>query len=356
MTGHDAGRVHGAWGCCTSRRAFLGGASALAANAVVPAARAQAHVRLDVHHHIFPEPLLKLQEKLNPAWANLVPPKRLKRWSPSIMLEAMDRDGVAMVLGSSAGEAAWFGDVAAARKIMRTWNEYAADLVRDHRSRFGFFAVVAPPDVDGSLAEIAYALDVLHADGIGFHTNYDGKFLGEAAFAPLFDELNRRKAVVYVHPIAAPCCRDVQPGIRANLLEFPFDTTRTIVSLLYSGTLSRCPDIRFIFSHGGGAMPMLAGRIELLAADYKGLREKIPGGIPGDLKRLYTDTAAATSTASLKATMRVTSPAHVLYGTDFPYLDIADANRGLAAADLPDDLKRRIEHDNALALFPRFAA
>lgn len=347
---------HAACRCCTSRRTLLGGAAAVAASAVVPAARAQARRRLDVHHHIFPEPLLKLQEKLNPAWGKLGPPRRLKEWSPAIMIEAMDHDGVAAVVGSSPGEAAWFGDVAAARKIMRAWNDYAADLVRDHRARFGFFAVVAPPDVDGSLAEISHALDVLHADGIGFHSNYDGKYLGDPAFAPLFDELNRRKAVAYVHPTTAPCCGHVQPGIRTNLLEFPFDTTRTIVSLLYSGTLTRCPDVRFIFSHGGGAMPMLAGRIELLGAEYKGLREKIPAGIPSELKRLYTDTAAATSAAAIKATISVTSPSHVLFGTDFPYLSIADANRGLASANLPDDLIRRIEHENALTLFPRFSA
>jgi predicted TIM-barrel fold metal-dependent hydrolase len=347
---------HAAWRCCTSRRAFVGGVSAFAASALVPTARAQARSRLDVHHHIFPEPLLKLQEKLNPAWGRLGPPRNLKEWSPSIMIEAMDRDGVAAALGSSPGEAAWFGDVAAARKIMRAWNDYAAELVRDHRARFGFFAIVAPPDVDGSLAEIGHALDVLHADGIGFHSNYDGKYLGDPAFAPLFDELNRRKAIAYVHPATAPCCRNAQPGIRTNLLEFPFDTTRTIVSLLYSGTLTRCPDIRFIFSHGGGAMPMLAGRIELLAAEYKGVREKIPAGIPLELKGLYTDTAGTTGPAAIQATISVTSPAHVLFGTDFPYLSIGTANRGLASANLPDDLIRLIERENALTLFPRFSA
>jgi predicted TIM-barrel fold metal-dependent hydrolase len=341
--------------CCTSRRSFLRGVSAFAATAVAPVAKADAGTRVDVHHHIFPRPILNLQEKLNPAWGRLGPPRSLKEWSPAIMIEAMDRDGVAASITSSPGEAAWFGNVEAARRIMRAWNEYAADLVRDHRSRFGFFAIVAPPDVDGSLAEITYALDVLHADGIGFHSNYDGKHLGDGAFTPIFDELNRRKAVAYVHPARAPCCTNLQPGIRTNLLEFPFDTTRTIVSLLYSGTLARCPDLRFIFSHGGGAMPMLAGRIDLLSAEYKGLREKVPAGIPAELQRLYTDIAGTTSAPSIRATMSVTSPSHLLYGTDFPYLSIAEANRGLAFVDVPDQVKRGIERENALALFPRFS-
>ncbi len=342
--------------CCTSRRAFLSGVTALGASAIAPIANAQTRSRLDVHHHIFPRPVLDLQEKLNPAWGKLGPPPRgLKEWSPAIMLEAMDRDGVDAAVASSPGEAAWFGDVAAARRIMRAWNEYAAVVARDHRLRFGFFAVVAPPDTEGSLAEIAYALDVLHADGIGFHTNYDGKYLGDVTFVPIFDELNRRKAVAYVHPARAPCCGNVQPGIRTNLLEFPFDTTRTIVSLLFSGTLTRCPEIRFIFSHGGGAMPMLAGRFDVLSAEYNGLREKIPAGIPEELRRLYTDTAGIANSASIQATMTVTSTSHLLYGTDFPYLSILTANRGLASLGLTDDLMRAIERENALALFPRFS-
>jgi len=228
--------------CCTSRRQFIGGLATLGASALMPAvAGAQAPYRIDVHHHIFPRPVLDLQEKLNPAWGRLAPPRTLKEWTPAIMIEDMDKNGVAAAIGSPPAPGAWFGDPAAARQIMRAWNEYAAGIVRDHRSRFGFFAMLAPPDVDGSLKEIEHAFDVLKADGIGLHSNYAGKYLGEAAFAPIFDELHRRKATVYIHPTFAPCCSNVQPDIRTNLLEFPFDSTRNIVSLLYSGTLSRHP-------------------------------------------------------------------------------------------------------------------
>jgi predicted TIM-barrel fold metal-dependent hydrolase len=342
--------------CCTSRRGFIGNLAAFGASAFVAAGRtrADAPARIDVHHHIFPREVLDLQEKLNPVWGHLKPPPSLKQWTPAVMIEALDRDGVAAAITSSPSPGAWFGNVEGARTIMRAWNDNAASLVRDHRSRVGFFAMMAPPDVDGSLKEVEYALDTLHADGIGLHSNYEGKFLGDPAFAPFFDELNRRKAVVYVHPALSPCCGSVQPGIRTNLLEFPFDTTRTIVSLLYSGTLSRCPDIRFIFSHGGGTLPMLAGRIDLLGNEYKGLKDKIPDGIPATLKRLYTDTAGTTTAASINATISVTSASHLLYGTDFPYLTIADANSGLAAAGLSDERMRAIARDNALALFPRF--
>jgi predicted TIM-barrel fold metal-dependent hydrolase len=301
----------------------------------------------------FPRSVMDLQEKLNPAWGHLSPPRTLKEWTPAIMIDAMDRDGVATAVASSASPAAWFGNPSAARQIMRAFNEYAAGVVRDRGARFGFFAMLAPPDVEGSLKEIEYALDVLKADGIGLHSNYDGKYLGEAAFTPIFDELNRRKATVYVHPAVAPCCGDIVPGIRSNMMELPFDTTRNIVSLLYSGTLSRCPDIRFIFSHGGGALPMLAGRIDLLSSEYKGLADKIPRGIPYELSRLFTDTAGTTSETSINAVLGVMPSSNLLFGSDYPYLPIATANRGLAQAKLSPDLQRAIEHDNAMALFPR---
>jgi len=340
--------------CCTSRRQFIGGLATLGASALMPAvAGAQAPYRIDVHHHIFPRPVLDLQEKLNPAWGRLAPPRTLKEWTPAIMIEDMDKNGVAAAIGSPPAPGAWFGDPAAARQIMRAWNEYAAGIVRDHRSRFGFFAMLAPPDVDGSLKEIEHAFDVLKADGIGLHSNYAGKYLGEAAFAPIFDELHRRKATVYIHPTFAPCCSNVQPDIRTNLLEFPFDSTRNIVSLLYSGTLSRCSDIRFIVSHGGGALPMMAGRIDLLSEEYKGVKEKIPRGIPYELGRLYSDTAGTTSAASINAVLAVMPRTNLLYGTDFPYLPIAGANSGLAAIKLPAELLQAIERDNALMLFPR---
>src|SRR4051812_6723307 len=151
-------------------------------------------------------------------------------------------------------------------------HDYAAKMRQEHPGRFGLFASLPLPDVEGSLREIAYALDELRADGIGLLTNYDGKYPGEAAFAPVFDELNRRKAVVYFHPAAAPCCAlhgcnaHGGIGVPAATLDFPFDTTKAVTSLLFGGTFARCRDIRFIFSHAGGTIPFLAERIARLEA------------------------------------------------------------------------------------------
>ncbi len=123
------------------------------------------------------------------------------------------------------------------------------------------WAAIPLPDIDGSLREIEYALDTLKLEGIGLLTSYEnGKLLGDPKYAPVMDELNRRKTVIFVHPTAT-CCSDPIPPLNESIIEFPTDTTRTITSLIYKGTFARCPNIRFIFSHGGGTLPMILTRI-----------------------------------------------------------------------------------------------
>lgn len=350
--------------CCAppaagvSRRAFLAGAGAAAITSspflpAPPAVAAPASpFRIDVHHHIFLPEVRALQEKLKPGWAGQGPPAA-RNWTPATMLADMDANGVASVVVATPGPGAWHGDVGAARQISRLWNEKTARLAQDHPGRVGFFALIAPPDLDGALKEIEYAFDVLKADGVGVYTSYGKQYLGDKAFAPIFAELNRRKAAVFVHPLVADCCGSVVPGIPTNAYELPFDTTRAIASLLFGGTLSKSPDIRFIFSHGGGAMPMLARRIDELTKESKALRENVPEGVRAALQRLYVDTAGAFSPAALAAVMKTLPPRHVLYGSDFPYSPSAGAIAGLAESEFPTELLRGIERDHALALFPR---
>ena len=272
------------------------------------------------------------------------------------MIEALDRDGVAAAVTSSPSPGAWFGNVEGARAIMRAWNDHAAGLVRDHRSRMGFFAMMAPPDVDGSLKEAEHALDTLKADGIGLHSNYDGKFLGDAAFAPFFDELNRRRAIVYVHPALSPCCGHVMPGIRTNLLEFPYDTTRTIVVPVLRAARSRAAPTSVSSS------PMVAARCRCWRGasicsgnEYKGLKEKIPDGIPATLKRLYTDTAGTTSVAcDQRHDQRHLAVASALRHR-FPVSHDCRRQQRARRDDF-GELLRAVERDNALALFPQFTA
>ena len=217
-------------------------------------------LRIDVHHHFLPTRYIKaVEEKLLFSHGRQKSSEMMK-WTPASDLDHMNNAGIALAVGSMSIPGVWFGDVEFARRMAREWNDYAATVVRDYPGRFGFFAVVDPPDIEGSLVEIEYALDVLKADGIALLSNYDGRWLGDAAFRPVLSELNCRKAVVFVHPTLAFEGRTV-PGIRSQILEAPFDTTRTIVSLLLGGAFSSFTDIKFIFSHGGGTIPYLAGRV-----------------------------------------------------------------------------------------------
>ena len=145
-------------------------------------------------------------------------------------------------------------------------------------------------DIDGSLREIEYALDALHADGINLMTNIGDKWLGDPYYDPVFEELHRRKAVVYTHPIAPTCLHDVLPGVNDSIVEFGSDTTRAIARLLFSGAAARFHDIRFIFSHAGGTMPFLVERFERAPGRYA---PKVAGGTIAHLKRFYYDTAQA---------------------------------------------------------------
>ena len=342
------------WGCAChapsmSRRAFL--ASGVAAALAPAVARAQTPHRIDTHHHIFPRAVMDLQENLNPAWGKLETPRGLPPWTPRTMLDDMDANGVASVVISPAGPGAWYGNVEGARQICRAWNEYAAGLKRDHGKRVAVFALVALPDVEGSLREIEHALDTLKLDGVAFYSSYDRKYPGEAALAPVFAELNRRKAIVFFHPVA--CCGALVPGVPTNAYELPFDTTRAIASLMFSGTFTRNPDIRFIFSHAGGALPMLAGRIDDLTKTMKPLRDNVPEGVAPQLRKIFVDTAGAFYPGAMAATLKLLPETNVLYGSDFPYSSSTEAIAGLATNGLSAAALAGIERGNALALFPQ---
>jgi predicted TIM-barrel fold metal-dependent hydrolase len=198
--------------------------------------------RIDVHHHFAP-----------PAWITEVRGRPLlqlanTRWTPEQSIEDMDRGGVAAAVVSITNPGIWFGDAAQTRRLARGCNDYGATLVRDHPKRFGLFAVLPLPDVDATLAEIAHTYDSLQADGVGVLTSYGDTWLGHRSFRPVMEELNRRRALVAVHPTAANCCRnlDYAPGVGPGSIEYGTDTTRAIMGVAFSGDAARFPDIRFI--------------------------------------------------------------------------------------------------------------
>ena len=238
------------------------------------------------------------------------------------------------------------------RRYARACNEYGATLAADRARRFGLFAVLPLPDVDASLREIAYALDTLKADGIGLFTSYGDKWLGDPAFAPVMDELNRRKAVVFTHPTAANCCRNLIAEVPPLVIEYGTDTTRTIASLLFTGTASRCPDIRFIFSHAGGTMPFLIERFVRLSLTSKVAAANSPEGVTALLQRFHYDTAQAANAAAMAALTKIVPTSQIVFGTDFPFRTARDHVNGLKAIFDEADL-RKIGSANARALMPR---
>jgi predicted TIM-barrel fold metal-dependent hydrolase len=311
---------------------------------------------VDVHHHFIP-PVLIAQERdrLLAGIAHMGAPAVLLDWTVARALEEMDKNGIASAMVSIAPPGVFFGDVAKGAALARSCNEFIADAVRSHPGRFGHFAVLPLPDADASLREIAYAFDELGADGIGMLSSYDDVWPGDPTFVPVLEELDRRHAAVYVHATAPACCRGLVPDIPTALLEFPFDTTRAITSLLFSGALSRLRNVRFIFSHAGGAISVLAGRVSSFRDRDERLSAVIPEGVPALLSALHFDIASSTSPASFGALRATTSVTQVLFGSDYPYVPIAGTSRGLAELGLSESDHHAITCGNAHRLFPRLA-
>jgi predicted TIM-barrel fold metal-dependent hydrolase len=315
---------------------------------------------IDVHHHFYPPQFLGVAN----AWqAKHGLPSfggRVGNWTPEATLADMDSAGTAIaILSLSSPEGVWFGaEPAKIPQIARACNDYAVATVRAHPSRFGFFACLPLPDVEASLKEIAYAFDVLHADGVGMPTSFGDVWPGDPRFAPVFAELNRRKAIVVFHPYAPNCCGigSLQDGLGEAILEFPYDTGRCILSLLFGATLLANRDICFTFSHGGGPISVLAGRISRLAPLLqKNYAAVTPHGLDFELRRLYYDTANAAYAPTMSALTKLVPISQILFGTDYPYLTSKDNADSLASLDLvPADLAA-IRRGNAERLFPRLA-
>jgi predicted TIM-barrel fold metal-dependent hydrolase len=337
-----------------NRRNFLAGVASLAAAASIgaPAVRAQTTPprRIDVHHHMIPqfhaEALLKPGRREGSSFP---------KWSPALSIEEMDKSGIATSILSQAQPGVWFGDnVEESRKLSRDLNEYGAKLVRDHAGRFGLFAVIAPPDTEGSLKEIEYAFDTLKVDGVGLLTSYGTKYLGDPSFAPVYEELNRRKAVVYVHPTTPGCCRGLVPGIPVGSIEYATDSTRTIAHLVFSGTATKFPDIRWIFSHSGGTLPFLTGRFIRLAHERKPAH--LPNGPMPEFGKFFYELAQGNTPGQIAALLKMVAISQVMYGTDYPFRDGAEVNAGIAAYGFSAADVSAIERDNALKLLPRLKA
>lgn len=313
---------------------------------------------IDTHHHIYPSRYVAQNLRRLLDDATILPASAYQNWTPSLALEQMDKAGIESAITSITSPGVWFeGDSAADnRSRARDCNEFGAAMMREHPKRFGMFGAIPVPDIDGSLAEIAFALDVLKLDGIGVLTSYAGKLLGDPAFDPVFDELNRRKAKVFVHPTMS-CCGNVFPGVSGPTIEFPTDSARAIASLLLRGTFARCPNVTFLFSHGGGTLPSIVQRVigSVRTLSPEDRARFVPNGAEYELQRQYYDVASvAMNPAGMAAVLKLWPSTQITYGSDAPFGSTTGIVEALMKLDLAPALLQAIHRDNALRLFPRF--
>ena len=327
--------------------AALGGAAALPGLSAMAAA-AKRRV-IDFHHHFNP-PFL-----VNAAAGNRVGTTGPGlNWDLSYSLEDMDKTGVTTAIITPPTGFAERLPAAERAPTIRKCNDYGADLVRDHKGRFLQLTYLPLPDVDAALKEIDYGFSSLRAVGCGFATSYGEKYVSDSSFAPIWEELNRREAVAYFHPLAAACCTRVFPDIplETNLVEIPYDTARAVVGLLLSGHFRRYPRVKWVFSHSGGAVPMFAGRFRRLLQETD-LSKVAPEGINAEFRKLYYETANAASRPTISALLKFAPLSQILFGSDHPYVSDADNMQDLRTNKLNPAQMNAILYQNAERLVPQ---
>jgi predicted TIM-barrel fold metal-dependent hydrolase len=310
---------------------------------------------IDVHHHILPEVFWRATNDAENPVGGIVPAP----WSKESTLSYMDDAGIDVAITSISTPGVHMGDDSAARDLARRVNELSAELIQERPDRFGGFAALPLPDVDGALRALEYGLDVLKLDGVVLFSNARGIYLGDKRFRPLFDELEKRGAVVFVHPTSSPDPAARSLGLPDTVIDFTTDTTRAVAQLHYGNTFARTPNVKYIFSHAGGTIPYLATRFSIIDEMnvIPGAQER--GTAADTLRRLYWDTALSWRPPVLRMLRSVVGMGQVLFGTDYPYLrrDLAVACRHEveASLELDSEESRAVLADTTLTLFPRLA-
>lgn len=310
--------------------------------------------RIDVHHHLLPQFYIDAQKAAGMRGTAYA---AFPEWTPTHSLSIMDRVRVGTAILSFTAPGIWFGDTSQTTALAHRCNEYLAEVIAENPGRFGAFALLPLPDVDAALKEVAYALDVLKLDGICHLTHVDDRYVGHTDYGPVYEELNRRRAVVFIHPTYPPKSAEKDWFVPRAIIDYPLETTRTISNMLFTGMLERLPDIRFIVSHAGGAMPFLAHRLTLFDS-LTPYRDRYPRGSRHYLRQLWYDTTLSADKVPLDALRELADPARILFGSDFPYVPdatIEDESRRLDAyTGFDAGTRPMMERRNAEALFPRF--
>lgn len=307
---------------------------------------------IDIHAHFLTKTYL---DAMHQAGVHTVDGFPMPDWSPQSAIALMDQWGIETQILSISAPGIDFVSGEAARTLSRKVNEELADIVARHPGRFRGFALLPLPDIDGSLREIEHALDVLKFDGLGLYTNYGGIYPGDNRLDPIFQEMHRRKAVTYVHPVAPPGFDMARFGFPAATLEYPFDTTRMITNLVSAGTMRRFPDFKMIVSHGGGTLPFLVPRIARHTTRFARV-PVTPEEILADFKRFYFDTTAVSHPHAIDALLAIAPKDHLLYGSDHPFMLQNAISAGVdflkSTGKYDDATRRAVGYENAQRLFP----
>ncbi|MEU9546938.1 amidohydrolase family protein [Streptomyces mirabilis] len=303
--------------------------------------------RIDTHAHMVPG---AYTAELSQRGLEPTPPHPSS--SGEHLTASMDRREIDAAVVCLPPPGVWFEDEALARRLSRLVNEELASLVRSDPSRFAGLATLPLPIVDAALEEISYALDTLGLDGIALPSQVAGTYLGDPVFDPVVAELDRRGAYVYLHPVG-PAAPTPLPHVPAWVQEFPFDTTRALVNLIYSGTLERSPRIRLQVPHLGGAAPFLAGRLAQWVEREPDRAELAPAGAVAYLRRLYYDTGLTNDPVALAAVRALAGIERVTFGSDWPFLTTPDGVDPMTALGLTGHELEAVACQNALALVPR---
>ena len=325
-----------------TRRDFMKATAALGASAILPASiLAQgrpATGRIDVHHHMMPP----------------FAPGNNRPWTPELSLEAMDKNNVATAILSGVTFPEQVNDgTEKSRTLARQVNEYAAKTAQAHPGRFGFFASLPLIDTEGSLREITYAFDTLKADGIAINSSAGKKWPGDPSQMPVWEELGRRKATVFIHPNTTPfCCTTLPPGVGASMSEFDNDVNRAVLSLLMNGVMTKFPDINFIISHSGGTTAALAGHIQDRVP--KDRADLYPYGALDKMRRLYFEIGHASFPWVIAGLMKFAPTTQLLFGTDYPVEPYESTTRNIPDLGLSTDVLYAMDRGNAERLFPKF--
>ncbi len=310
--------------------------------------------RIDVHHHIIPPAFV---EEMNRRGLDKVAGASLPAWTPQHSIELMDNNGIQTALTSVSAPGVYFGNKREAVSLARRCNEFAAEMRDRFPGRFGNFAVLPTPFADLATEEARYALDTLGADGVVLLGSTDGVFLGDPRYDELMAELDRRETIVFVHPNIHATSEQLGLGAPGFLLEFLCDTTRAAVNLILTGTMEKYPRIRWILSHSGGFLPYVAWRISL-ANGLPEYARNAPQGVLEYIGRFYYDTALSPSVYSLASLRELVDPAHILFGSDYPFAPAPVVGSCCATLDASpiwdDQAKYGIARGHALKLFPQY--